>query len=133
MIFLDTNVIIRYLTWDSPEKARKCEKLFQRVKTGKEELYTTTLVIIEVIWVLEKVYECSKSEIKEYVHNILNTPNIRFDEKDILLAAIGLYELKKIDFIDAYNAVIMSNKNVNVIYSYDTHFDMLHPIERKEP
>ncbi|MBI5554969.1 MAG: VapC toxin family PIN domain ribonuclease, partial [Elusimicrobia bacterium] len=44
MIFLDTNIILRYLTWDDPRKAKKCEALFKRASAGKEILYTTALV-----------------------------------------------------------------------------------------
>jgi len=133
MTFLDTNVILRYLTWDEPKKAKRCEGLFKRATEGKEILYTTTLVITEIIWTLEKFYKLPKSEIVTCVQRILNTPNIHLDEKDILLAAIGLYELKKIDFIDAYNAISMENKNIDSLYSYDTDFDLIPPLKRLEP
>ena len=133
MTFLDTNIILRYLTWDDPRKARKCEDLFKNAVEGKEVLYTTTLVIAELIWTLEKAYKLPRSEIVTHVQRILNTPNIELDEKDVLLAAIGLYELKKIDFIDAYNAIFMETMHINSIYSYDTHFDLIPPIKRLEP
>lgn len=133
MTFLDTNVILRYLTWDEPKKAKKCEALFKRASEGEEVLYTTTLVITEIIWVLEKAYNLSKNEIVTHIQKILNTPNINIDEKDILLAAIGLYEIKKIDFIDAYNAIYMETKNIDTLYSYDTHFDLIPTLRRLEP
>lgn len=133
MTFLDTNIILRYLTWDDPKRAKKCESLFKRAVEGKEILYTTTLVIVEIIWALEKAYKLPKNEVITYIQKILNTSNIIIDEKDILLAAIGLYELKKIDFVDAYNAVSMEAKSIESIYSYDTHFDSIPPLKRLEP
>lgn len=133
MTFLDTNIILRYLIWDEPKKARRCELLFKKAVDGEELLYTTTLVITEVIWTLEKTYKLARSEIVALVQRILNTPNIDLDEKDILLAAIGLYELKTIDFIDAYNAITMESKNINSIYSYDSDFDLIPPLKRLEP
>ncbi len=133
MKFLDTNVILRYLTLDSAPKARKCESLFQRVSSGKEALFTSALVIAEVVWVLEKAYKLSKTEITGLIQKILNTPHIECDEKDILMAAAGLYHLKNIDFIDAYNAILMQSKNIEAIYSYDTHFDRIPPLKRIEP
>ncbi len=133
MTLLDTNIILRFLTWDDPQKARRCEHLFQKVADGKETLFTTTLVIAEVIWTLEKAYKLPKAKVVPLVQKILNTPNIELDEKDILLAAIGLYELKKIDFIDAYNAITAEANNIHSIYSYDTDFDLLPPLKRLEP
>lgn len=133
MRFLDTNIILRYLIWDEPRKAKRCESLFKRAAAGEEVLYTTTLVIAEVIWTLKKGYRLAKSEIVVHIQRILNTPNIVLDEKDILLAAVGLYELKKIDFIDAYNAIYMEVKNIHSLYSYDTDFDLISPLKRLEP
>lgn len=133
MIFLDTNIILRYLTWDDPKKAKKCETLFKKVISGKETLYTTTMVIAEVIWTLESFYEFPRDEISENVEKILNTENIIIDEKDILLTAIGLYSLKKIDFIDAYNAIVISEKDIDSIYTYDSDFDLIPAVERLEP
>ena len=129
MIFLDTNIILRYLTWDDPKKAKRCEDLFIR----EETLYTTTLVITELIWVLESIYKFPRSKIVSHILKILNTPNIMLDEKDTLLAAVGLYSLKKIDFVDAYNAISMLEKNIDFIYSYDTDFDLISSLNRMEP
>lgn len=133
MRFLDTNIILRYLTLDNPSKAQKCETLFQRAASGKEVLFTSTLVIAEVVWVLEKAYKLSKTEISGLIQKILNTPHIECDEKDILMAAAGLYQLKNIDFIDAYNAVLMRAQKIEAIYSYDTDFDKIPPLRRIEP
>lgn len=133
MKFLDTNIILRYLTEDDKAKAARCEDLFKRTAQGKEPLYTSTLVITEVVWVLEKVYRLSRPDIVSYIQKILNTPHLECDEKDILLTAIGLYQLKNIDFIDAYNAIVMDTKKFDTIYSYDRHFELLTHLKRLEP
>ena len=49
MRFVDTNIFIRYLTADIPDKADACDKLFKRTISGKIELFTTDLVIAEII------------------------------------------------------------------------------------
>ena len=38
MNLLDTNIIIRYLTNDDPEKAERCDKLFKKALHGKEKI-----------------------------------------------------------------------------------------------
>ena len=52
MRFLDTNVILRYLTRDDEEKAQACFRLFQRVNQGEEELFTCESIVAEVVYVL---------------------------------------------------------------------------------
>ena len=49
MKFIDTSIFIRYLTNDIPEKADACEKLFKNAIADKEDLFTTDLVIAEII------------------------------------------------------------------------------------
>lgn len=133
MTFLDTNVILRYLTWDDREKAKRIEPLFKMAAKGEESFYTTNLVINEVMWTLEKWYRLSKSEIIDYIQRILNTPNLYLDDKEILVEAISLYELTNIDFIDAYNTIFMESKDIKSIYSYDKHYDQIKDIKRIEP
>lgn len=133
MIFLDTNIIIRFLTNDDPKKADLCETLFENVKKGKQNLFLSDLVIAETIWVLEGIYKYNKDKLVECIQKILNTPNIEFENKDLLLNAIGLYQLEDIDYIDAYNATVMKYKNIKEIYSYDKDFDMLSEVKRIEP
>lgn len=133
MKFVDANIILRYLTKDDAQKEKKCAELFERTSMGKEILYTSSLVIAEVVWVLERFYKLNRSQVVVYTEKILNTPFLECDEKDALFIAIGLYDLKKIDFIDAYNAVIMETKSIDTIYSYDLHFDLVPPLKRIEP
>ena len=52
MIFVDTNIFLCFLTNDDPRKADACEQLFKKAVSGKESLFTTELVIAEIVWVL---------------------------------------------------------------------------------
>ena len=133
MKFIDTNIFIRFLTNDIPAKADACEKLFRRTVDQKEALFTTDLVIAEIIWVLESYYELSKKEVQDKVEKILNTPNLVCQNKDIILNALTLYLEKDIDYIDAYNAVFLRNNSIETLYSYDKHFDKIEGLIRLEP
>ena len=133
MRFLDSNVILRYFVWDEPRKAERAKHLIRRVETGHERLVTTALVVAEVVWVAQSVYRYPKPKLIELLQSLLNTPHLEFDQKELLLAAISLFELKPIDFIDAYNAVWMQARGPEQIYSYDTDFDLIPGIQRIEP
>ena len=52
MRYLDTNIIIRYLTRDDETKAAACYQLFERVSNGSEELTTSVATIVEATYVL---------------------------------------------------------------------------------
>lgn len=133
MKFLDTNIILRYLTNDIPSEALKCHRLFKDVSEGKEILFTNILVIAEVIWVLSSGYKFARAKIINGIQKIINTPHIHIDNGEIILSALDLFEAHNIDFIDAYNAAVMRHKGIDSIYSYDKHFDRIKEIKRLRP
>ncbi|MBW2032306.1 MAG: PIN domain-containing protein, partial [Deltaproteobacteria bacterium] len=59
--------------------------------------------------------------------------NLICTNKDLILSALTLYSQKNIDFIDAYNALMMKNKGIAEIYSYDKHYDRVEWLTRLEP
>ena len=133
MRFLDTNIFIRFLTNDIPQKAEACEKIFKKAVEKKETLFTTDLVIAEIIWVLESIYELQKEEVQDKVEKILNTPNLICPHKDLILSALAIYSEKRIDYIDAYNALILREKGIEELYSYDKDYDRIDWLTRLEP
>ncbi|MHB8281057.1 MAG: hypothetical protein ACYDIA_25985 [Candidatus Humimicrobiaceae bacterium] len=64
---------------------------------------------------------------------VVNTPNIKVKEKNILLKATDIYRNSNIDFIDAYNYSYILTNDADGIFSYDSHFDKLESIRRIEP
>lgn len=130
--FVDTNVFLRFLTRDNPEKFEDCKSLFKKTIKGKISLITSEMVIAELIWTLLSYYNVPKAEVVEKVSIILNTPNLHVLNKDLILEALVLYGKKDIDYIDAYNTVFMGHHKVEEIYTYDQHFsiiDNIHPMK----
>ena len=74
-----------------------------------------------------------KEEIQPKVEKILNTPNLVCPNKDLILRALALYREKNIDYIDAYNALILKEKGVDELYSYDKDYDRIDWLTRLEP
>ncbi|MBI3318114.1 MAG: type II toxin-antitoxin system VapC family toxin [Candidatus Omnitrophica bacterium] len=133
MIFLETTVLVRYLTGDDPQKAARCERLLKAAATGRITLYVTHLMLAETIWVLHSFYQFPKDKIVDGLRRLLNTPHIHCDEAPLMLAALDLFESKSISFIDAYHAVALPSRDITELYSYDTDFDQLAGITRREP
>lgn len=133
VIFIDTNVFLRYLTADDPSKYKKCKELFKKVVEGKISLLTSDLVIAELIWTLQSFYKVPKPEVIEKVSIIISTPNLHIPNKELIAEALIIYSRKDIDYIDAYNVMFMRHNNSTEIFSYDTDFDLLEDIKRFEP
>lgn len=136
MTFLDTNIILRYLTRDDEIKAQACFELFQRVTTGKETLITTEVIIAEVAYVLasSKNYHLSHEDIRSRLLPILTLRGLHLAQKQVCLRALELYaQHSDLDFEDAFSVSFMERETIREIYSYDTDFDQFPLITRQEP
>ena len=94
MRFLDTNIILRYLTRDDENKAEACYQLFQRVSRGEEDLFTCEAIITEVVYVLSSSrapYRLSHEEIRERLAPILTIRGLRLPQKRVYIDALDIY------------------------------------------
>ncbi|NJM68043.1 MAG: type II toxin-antitoxin system VapC family toxin [Acaryochloris sp. RU_4_1] len=140
--FIDTNLFLRYLTNDIPEKADRVEELLQRAGLGEIILVTTSLVIAKIVWTLTSFYGLSRDQIRDglrlaYGHRglaILNTPGLEIAESDLLIEAATNYAAKNVDFIDAYNVAWMVQQQLSTAYTFDRkHFYRFENITVKMP
>ena len=101
-VVIDTNLLVRYLTQDDPEKADAVESLLDKAGSGEVTILIPSIVIAELVWVLESFFKLEVVAVSELVESILNTPGLEVNEKEILFTICRTYREKKIDFIDAW-------------------------------
>ncbi len=133
MIFLDTNIFLRFFLKENESMFQRLEKLFYEIISGNIIGVSNAMIIAEVVWVLSRSYKWNKEKICDNIEFILSTPNIRFKDKVILVNAISIYKEKNIGFIDAYNYSFIRANGINEIYSFDRDFDKLKDVKRLEP
>lgn len=137
MRFLDTNVVLRYLTVDDEGKAADCYRLFQRVQRGEEELFTCEAIVSEVTYVLSSPrspYRLTHEEIRARLMPILTLRGMRLPQKQVCLHALDIYaDAPSLDFEDALAVAHMEHVGATEIVSYDRDFDRIPGIHRIEP
>ena len=120
---IDTNLLVRFLTEDDPEKARSVGALLGKAGKGEVKIFLPSVVIAELVWVLESFYEMEAPEISELIGAVLNTPGLDTQDKSVLRKALKTYERKRIDFVDAWILEFARERNINTIYTFDKkHF-----------
>jgi len=58
---------------------------------------------------------------------------LTFPAKNFFPEIMELFVSYNVDFIDAYNTVMMQSQDIDLIYSYDSDFDLLENVTRTEP
>jgi predicted nucleic-acid-binding protein len=69
--FIDTSAILRLLVKDDPAKTRAVERVLKESKDRGIVLSLLPVTILEIVWVMEKVYRLSRKAIRELVEAIL--------------------------------------------------------------
>jgi predicted nucleic-acid-binding protein len=127
--FLDTNVLIRHLTGDPPAQARRATAFLERA----DELLVPDLIVAEVVYVLESFYEVKRQRLAELVRAIVAFPAIVVADEPLLLRALEVYEVERIDFAEAYLIASAEASGVETIASFDRAIDRVTTVRRVEP
>ena len=132
MIFLDTNIILRFILKDHPIYSPKAEEIIGKIDSGKVKVYISWPTILEVVFVLQNSVKLPKKEIAEKLLAIFHLENVTLEHRVLLDTVFEYYVDKNISLTDAYNATLMQKKKVKQIYSFDEDFDKFPKIERLE-
>jgi predicted nucleic-acid-binding protein len=126
---LDTNILIRHLTGDPPSQATRATAFLR----GSHELILMDLVLAEMVYVLESFYEVPRTEIAGMARALLALPSIVTGDHDLLLRAVEIYEVIRLDFAEAYLVALAELSDVKRVVSFDRQIDRVKSVERVEP
>ena len=131
---IDTNILVRYLTEDDPSKANDVKRLLLAAAQGGIRLLIPSVVIAELVWVLQSFYKLDRGEIVPLLTAILHTRGVEVSDKAIVSDAIAMYGDGPIDFIDAWVVAYAKEVDARTIYTFDRkHFKGIDGIEMTHP
>jgi predicted nucleic acid-binding protein len=127
--FVDTNVLVRHLTGDPPEMARRATAYLR----NERELLLTDLVAAETVYVLESFYDTPRDEVAPALRSLIAFDSIVCVDPALLLRAVEVYETDRLDFAEAYLVACAETTGVGTVASFDRSLDRLDTIERVDP
>jgi predicted nucleic-acid-binding protein len=127
--FVDTNVLIRHLTGDPPSQAARASRFLAEA----DELLLADLIVAEVVYVLESFYEVKRARVAELVRAIIAFDAVRVDDEELLLRAVEVYEVERLDFAESYLVASAERSGVDAVASFDRSIDRVTTITRIEP
>ena len=127
--FVDTNIIVRHLTGEPPEMATRATAYL----ATEPELFLADLIVAETIYVLESFYKTPRDQIAPAVRSLVALRSVITVDSALLLRALEVYEIDRIDFAEAYLVACAESSGVNCIASFDRSIDRVGTVERIEP
>ncbi len=110
MIYVDANVILRYLLNDDKELSEKSKEIIEG-----EEIFIKNEVFAEIVYVVNKTYNVPKKLLKDILIEFLNFENIIMESKKIIVKALIIFAEKNLDFIDSLLCAFSIETNNKVI------------------
>jgi predicted nucleic acid-binding protein len=129
--WVDANVLLRFLTGDPPELARRASGVLERAERDGVPLRVHSVVVAETVWVLQSFYGYSKGEISGALIPLLEHPALRVEGARTVIGALQTMSSSNVDFADALLAGTARSHGEGIA-SFDNDFRKL-DIEWREP
>lgn len=103
-VWVDTSVLVRFLTKEPPALAARARSLMARAASGELRLRVASLVVAEVVWVLSSYYRLDDASVAERVSELLAADGVDAEEEEAVLESLRVMQEKNVSFVDAYLA-----------------------------
>jgi predicted nucleic-acid-binding protein len=97
---IDTNVLARYIRDDDPRQSGRAARIMQQTANRGEPLFVNHVVLCELAWILDSVYEHTKDEIATMIETVLHTAQIQLEDPASVEAALEDYRKSRAGFAD---------------------------------
>lgn len=135
--FVDTNVVVRFLTGEPPEQAARARALFEAAAAGAIELFLPTVILIETGFVLRRVLRLERDRVVILLESLGHAPGLVVEQREVVQRALELFEGSAIPLADAYLAAYalvrgapLGDPGLPAVASFDRHFDNVDGLRR---
>jgi len=122
-IFIDTNIWLRFFLQDHPSQSLACNSLFHLIEQGTLTPYTSSIVTLELNFILKKIYKTSFQKTCLILNKLLSTRGITLIEKTNFKKALQLHLKTKVKLADCLIATQLPLNSA--ICTYDKDFKKL--------
>jgi predicted nucleic-acid-binding protein len=122
---IDTNVLVTLVARDDVEQVQAAEDF---VAKGA---WVSHLVLAEMIWVLDSVYDLTRDEIATAVEMLLNHRDLTLQDVEVVASALDRYRGRSmVDFSDCLVLEVARKAGHLPLGTFDRHLSKLDGAER---
>lgn len=100
MIGIDTNVLVRYIAQDDRAQSARATAFIEKECSAATPGFVGLVVLAEVVWVSESLYDADRQEVSDIVRRILSIKQLVVQDAETAWKALRLFESGKADFAD---------------------------------
>ncbi len=126
MIALDTNILVRYFAGDDETQSPIARQYINHGLSAAIPGFVSLIVIVELIWVLQRVYKETDSIIGQILAGMLENPALIVERADLLALAL---ETDKANIADIILHRLGKLHGCSKTVTFDTRFAQLAGVE----
>ncbi len=116
---LDTNVLVRFLTNDDSVQASQVYRFFRQLTDTGERVWVSTVVVLELCWVLKTGYCLSRAEVIDAVDDLIMLPLLKFEHETAVQSFLHEARSINVDLSDLLIAHIAQNLGSRCVLTFD--------------
>jgi predicted nucleic acid-binding protein len=121
----DTNVLVRLIVRDDAQQTAAAEEF------ARDGIWVSHIVLAELAWVLESVYDFLPAQIADLVAMLLDNPSLAFQDVDVVVAALAHIRARpRVGLSDCLLLEIARKAGHTPVGSFDRDFAKLPGVER---
>lgn len=129
MIGLDTNILARYIVRDDSRQFRLAEDLIDNNCSGKTPCFISLVVLVELVWLLDRSYGFGKSDILTVIQGLVRAAEFTVEQEQAVVNAYRGYQDSSADFADALIVAINEISGCEKTVSFDKKMTRLPGVE----
>ena len=130
LYLLDTNYLLRSLVSGEKKQVAEVELLFENARKGRCKLFVIPEIILEVEYVLRKVYRFDRESVGNDLSSIVNTDFVTVDNEDNVRIAIDIYRMVNVDLVDIFLFLASKERGMG-IKTFDKDFAKIQKVYNK--
>lgn len=116
---LDTNILVRFLVNDDPAQSKVVYNLFQTAEKENFSFFIPQLVLLELLWVLNSVYEIDRNDCLLSLQHLVLIPILKFENLSALNYFINEAKKTKQDLPDLLIAITAHDLDCEKVLTFD--------------
>jgi len=116
---VDTNLLVRLFVADEPAQAQKVRALFDQHADEDGALWVADIVLVELVWALDRVYARPRAQIAAAVQALAGNATVQLESAAGVREAVALYAAGPADFADCLLAVKAAKAGCDALRSFD--------------
>ncbi|MBK8452554.1 MAG: type II toxin-antitoxin system VapC family toxin [Thiofilum sp.] len=116
---VDTNILVRFLVQDDENQAQIATRLLTDAEASKQPLFVSHVVVLEMMWVLNSIYEVPREDILDSLSELLSMVALEFQDAVSVRDFVSSAHNNTYDLADLLISQVARGKGCSTTLTFD--------------